>query len=80
MRHPYLAAEAAQGLADAGATLVGTDAFSVDSSVSGAAGVHQTLLGRDILIVENLACLDALTAGTVYHFSFLPLRLGGLDG
>jgi kynurenine formamidase len=38
------------------------------------------LLGNDALIVENLARLDQLTPGKLYHFSFLPLALTGLDG
>jgi arylformamidase len=82
LAHPYLAAEAARGLAAAGATLVGIDVMSVDASSSdlGSPVAHAELLSRDILVVENLAHLDVLTAGRIYHFSFLPLRLGGVDG
>jgi arylformamidase len=80
LRHPYLSPEAAQLLVDAGASLVGIDALSVDSSVQGTRHAHTTLLGHDVLIVENLTRLDRLVGGVVYQCSFLPLPLRGLDG
>ena len=42
--------------------------------------IHEILLARDILVVENLAGLDQLEPGRLYHFAFLPLLLAGLDG
>jgi kynurenine formamidase len=78
--HPYLTPAAAQRLAAAGAGLVGIDALNVDSTSQGTSQAHETLLGRDILIIENLRGLDQLNPGEVYHFSFLPLALPGLDG
>ncbi|WP_376794750.1 cyclase family protein [Thermogemmatispora sp.] len=80
LRHPYLSPEAARLLVEAGASLVGIDALSVDSSVQGTQHAHATLLGSDVLIVENLARLDRLISGVVYQYSFLPLPLRGLDG
>nr|BBH95754.1 cyclase [Thermogemmatispora argillosa] len=80
LRHPYLSLEAARLLVEAGASLVGIDALSVDSSVQGTQHAHATLLGNDVLIVENLTRLDRLASGVVYHCSFLPLPLRGLDG
>jgi arylformamidase len=79
-RHPYLTPSAAQRLVEAGAGLVGIDALNVDSTTLGASQVHAALLGKDILIVENLRGLDQLDPGEVYYFSFLPLALSGLDG
>jgi kynurenine formamidase len=79
-RHPYLSAGAAQRLVAVGASLVGIDALNVDSTVQGTEYVHHILLGQDILIVENLTGLDALQPGQIYQFSFLPIRLPGLDG
>ncbi len=79
-RHPYLAPAAAQRLAAAGAGLVGIDALNVDSTSQGTNQAHEILLGRDILIVENLRGLDQLNPGEIYRFSFLPLSLPGLDG
>ncbi len=80
LRHPYLSLEAARALVEAGAKLVGIDALNVDSTAQGTTHAHDILLGRDVLIVENLTRLDQLTPGVSYRFSFLPLRLAGLDG
>jgi len=79
-RHPYLSPEAVQRVIGSKASLVGIDALNVDSSVQGTTHVHHLLLGKEILIVENLANLSQLQPGRVYQFSFLPLRLAGLDG
>jgi arylformamidase len=80
MHHPYLSSEAAQLLIDKGVSLVGIDALNVDSTVQGTDHAHATLLGNDVLIVENLTRLDQLIPNQIYHFSFLPLSLAGLDG
>jgi kynurenine formamidase len=80
MCHPYLSREAAELLVENGISIVGVDALSVDSTVQGTDHAHATLLGSDALIVENLARLDQLTPGKLYHFAFLPLALAGLDG
>lgn len=80
MRHPYLTSEAAEGLVAAGAGLVGIDVLNVDSTVQETIHAHETLLGNDILIVENLTRLVQLRLDTIYLFSFLPLLLPGLDG
>jgi arylformamidase len=79
-RHPYLSPEAVQRVIGSKASLVGIDALNVDSSVQGTTHVHHLLLEKEILIVENLANLSQLQPGKVYQFSFLPLRLAGLDG
>jgi arylformamidase len=79
-RHPYLTAQAADGLVSAGASLVGIDALNVDSTVDATCHVHEILLGNDLLIVENLRGLDQLMASKIYEFAFLPLPLTGLDG
>ena len=79
-RHPYLARKAAQFLVDAGVSIIGIDALSVDSTVQETDHAHAALLGNDILIVENLTRLHQLSPGVVYQFSFLPLPLTGLDG
>jgi kynurenine formamidase len=80
MCHPYLSPRTAQLLIDNGASIIGIDALNVDSTVRGTEHAHATLLGNDALIVENLIRLDRLTPGKLYHFSFLPLPLTGLDG
>jgi arylformamidase len=80
MCHPYLSHGAAQLLIDSGASIIGIDAPNVDSTVQETDHAHAILLGNDALIVENLTRLDQLTPGKLYHFSFLPLPLAGLDG
>jgi len=79
-RHPWLSPELAQRLVDLGATLVGIDAPSVDSTVSGGDAAHRILLGNGVLIVENLRALSALPAWTALGASFSPLLLERGDG
>jgi arylformamidase len=71
-----LNAEAAQLLLDGGATLVGTDAPSLDAEPY---PVHRLLLGRGVLLAENLCNLDRLGPGPVMC-AFLPLAVPGTDG
>jgi kynurenine formamidase len=79
-RHPYLSSEAAGRLVEAGVGLVGTDALNVDATAAGTEHAHAALLGADVLIVENLTCLDRLEAGRPYRCAFVPLRIDGGDG
>ncbi len=79
-RSPSLTPEAAQGLADTGVRLIGLDVPSVDPLIQTPPLIHEILLGKDILLVENLAHLEQLEPGRVYQFAFLPLLLSGLDG
>ena len=78
--HPYLTARAARLLARSGIGLVGIDAPSVDSSARGTSAAHAVLLGREILILENLRGLEQLPEGQPFQLAALPLRLTGLDG
>jgi arylformamidase len=80
LRHPYFSPRAAMQMIESKASLVGIDALNVDSTVQSTDHVHRLLLEREILIVENLTHLSALQPGRVYQFSFLPLRLAGMDG
>lgn len=80
LRHPYLSPETAESLASSGIGLLGIDALNVDSTPQETHTVHDILLGRNILIVENLKGLGQLNPGELYQFSFLPLALRRLDG
>jgi len=80
VRHPFLSAAAAGGLVERGAGLVGTDALNVDATEGGTTHAHATLLGADVLIVENLTGLEALEPGRPYTCAFVPLRIEGADG
>ncbi len=80
MRHPYVSPEAAEAIVASGVRLVGIDTLNVDSTVDGSHRAHETLLGNDCLIVENLRGLAQLQESVVYQLSVLPLLLQGLDG
>jgi kynurenine formamidase len=58
--HPFLTADAAQHLVEAGAVLVGIDSLNIDDTADGKRPVHTTLLYNDIPIVEHLTNLAAL--------------------
>ena len=79
-QHPYLSENATKALIETGGSLIGIDALNVDSTLQETRHVHQLLLSRDILIVENLTGLSQLQPATIYQFSFLPLLISGSDG
>lgn len=78
-RYPVLAPEAAGWLAGFGLKGYGVDAISADEIDSTALPVHRALLGRGMLIVENLARLDSLLERD-FIFSCLPLKIADADG
>jgi kynurenine formamidase len=59
--HPFLTADAASYLRDAGARLVGIDSYNIDDITDMSRPVHSTLLGADIPIVEHMTALDQLS-------------------
>jgi kynurenine formamidase len=75
--HPFLTADAAAFLRDAGARLVGIDSLNIDDTADRARPVHTTLLGAGIPIVEHLTGLDALPASG-FRFSAVPPKVRGL--
>lgn len=58
--HPFLTADAAAHLAQAGAALVGIDSHNIDDTRGKARPVHTILLGRNIPICEHMTGLDRL--------------------
>ena len=75
--HPFLTADAATHLRDAGATLVGIDSLNIDDTTNPTRPVHTTLLGAGIPIVEHLCALeDVPTAG--FRFSAVPPKVRGI--
>lgn len=58
---------------------IGVDTISVDPEHSRKFPVHRALLGRGILVVENLANLDLLLEASFLFFCF-PLKISGADG
>jgi kynurenine formamidase len=76
---PCLTPDAARWLVDRGVRGFGVDTCSVDPPASSDLPVHHVLLGAGVLIVENLANLQALPGGR-FQFLALPLRLSDADG
>jgi kynurenine formamidase len=74
--HPYLTADLAAWLAEAGAALVGIDSHNIDNTDTGDRPVHTTLLGHDIPIVEHLCGLSALPERGSRFFA-VPVKVKG---
>jgi kynurenine formamidase len=75
--HPFLTADAAAFLRDAGARLVGIDSLNIDDIADAARPVHTTLLGAGIPIVEHLCNLAALPVAG-FRFSAVPPKVRGI--
>jgi kynurenine formamidase len=76
-QHPFLTQDAAEFLAEAGATLVGIDSLNIDDDKDGSRPAHTILLGAGVAIVEHMTNLAALPdAG--FHFFAVPPRVKGM--
>ncbi|MCI0574414.1 MAG: cyclase family protein, partial [Myxococcaceae bacterium] len=71
--HPYLTADAAELLVQAGAALVGIDSLNIDDTTDGKRPVHTALLGAGIPIVEHLRGLAQLPL-VGFRFSAVPVK------
>ncbi|HOX27178.1 MAG TPA: cyclase family protein [Candidatus Krumholzibacteria bacterium] len=76
---PVLDPDAARWLAGLDLRGVGVDAVSVDPAGAAAFPVHEVLLGRELVIVENLTNLGGLV-GREFTLCCLPLKITGADG
>jgi kynurenine formamidase len=74
--HPYLTADAAAFLVDAGAALVGIDSLNIDSTDDWSRPVHSTLLESEIPIVEHLCNLGSLPDRDIRFFA-VPAKVAG---
>jgi kynurenine formamidase len=74
--HPVLSGELADFLVSLNVLLVGVDTPSVDKPPFPA---HLSLLGRGVLIVENLTNLDKIKSAR-FHLTVAPLKIVGRDG
>jgi kynurenine formamidase len=82
--HPYLAAEVAEWLVEQGVAMLGVDVVTPDMPVAARQPgfdfpVHNALLRRGTLIVENLTNLSSL-AGERVEIVAAPLRIRAADG
>lgn len=76
-RHPYLSAEAAQLLAEAGASVVGIDSLDIDGTHTRVRPAHHALLGAGIPVVKHLTSLDQLPLRGA-KFTAVPVKVSGL--
>ena len=74
--HPFLTADAAAFLVQAGATLVGIDSYNIDDITDGYRPVHTALLGAEIPIVEHLCGLEHLPDQGSRFFA-VPVKVKG---
>jgi kynurenine formamidase len=87
--HPFFDKTVAEGLLQLDVRVVGVDTLSPDEVTvpdesaseepSGDYGFHDTFLGAEGLIVENLVALESLPSSKM-SVSLLPLKLVGCDG
>lgn len=75
--HPFLTADAARFLKDAGAVLVGIDSFNIDDTADKTRPVHSILLEAGIPIVEHLRGLSQLPKSD-FRFSAVPAKVKGM--
>lgn len=73
-RHPFLSADAAEFLANAGAALVGIDSYNIDDTADGRRPAHSSLLAAGIPIVEHLCGLRELP-NTGFRFFAVPVKV-----
>lgn len=76
---PALSQEGAEWLCQFDLKGVGIDAISVDRVGNWALPAHKALLGRQILIIENLTNLASLKGREIMFFCF-PLKIREADG
>lgn len=74
--HPFLTADAAQYLAQAGAALVGIDSYNIDDTADGHRPAHSILLARNIPVVEHLRGLQELP-DQGFKFFAVPVKVKG---
>jgi len=75
-RYPFLSKEGVDYLIGQGVKMVGIDTINIDSYQDPERPAHTFLLGKDILIVENLCKLGKLVGKTFTFFS-CPLLVSG---
>jgi arylformamidase len=72
--HPFLTADAAEYLAQAGTALVGIDSYNIDDTADGRRPAHSILLASGIPIVEHLCGLRELPV-TGFRFFAVPVKV-----
>jgi arylformamidase len=78
-QHPVLSMASAKWLTGFNLKAVGLDSSSADRLDSTSFPIHKCLLGKGILIIENMAHLDRFPSGD-FQLTCLPLKLAQADG
>jgi kynurenine formamidase len=73
--HPFLTADAAQYLVEAGARLVGIDSYNIDDTADLHRPAHSILLKADIPIVEHMTGLQGLQIQHPFKFFAVPVKV-----
>ncbi len=76
-QHPFVTKDAAEYLAQAGATLVGIDSLNIDDDKDGSRPAHTILLGAHVAIVEHMTNLAALP-DTGFRLFAVPPKVRGM--
>jgi kynurenine formamidase len=74
--HPFLTRDAAEYLAEGGASLVGIDSYNIDDTAALDRPAHSILLAQGIPIVEHLCSLDQLPDED-FKFFAVPVKVRG---
>ena len=72
--HPFLSADAAEHLANAGALLVGIDSYNIDDTADLGRPAHSILLRKGLPIVEHLCGLGGLPDNN-FKFFAVPVKV-----
>lgn len=75
--HPFVTADLAQQLAQAGVALVGIDSYNIDDTKEGSRPAHSILLQHGIPIVEHLCGLGELPDKD-FKFFAVPVKVKGM--
>lgn len=75
--HQFITKDAAQFLANEGATLVGIDSYNVDDTADLSRPAHSILLGAGIPIVEHMCNLEQLL-DSGFKFFAVPVKVKGM--
>lgn len=75
--HQFITLDAAQFLANQGATLVGIDSYNIDDTADLSRPAHSILLGAGIPIVEHMCSLEQLPDDG-FKFFAVPVKVKGM--
>lgn len=75
-----LSSESIQFLLDKNLKGLGVDCISFDPVESTTYSNHYSLLGNNMVLIENLCCLEKIDTGYIFDFHCFPLHINKADG